>query len=139
MDLARLAVPAIGEDLVAGLGGDRVGVRNAAILEVGESLALFDDAAFFLAELVFLRVGRVPDVVDVEVGDGEEGGEPRGQLVLGGVVVGDEEGAVAVRQGHAGHVPEDEHEAQFLVVHVPGRDDEVLALCAGADVQVVRE
>jgi hypothetical protein len=26
---------------------------------------------------------------------------------------------VAVGEGHAGHVPEDEHEAEFLVVHVP--------------------
>ena len=46
---------------------------------------------------------------------------------------------MAVRERYTSHIPEDEHETELLVIHVPGRDDEVLALCAGAGVQVVRE
>ena len=36
------------------------------------------------------------------------------------MVIGKVDGAVAVAKWHTGKVPEDEHEAPFLVVHVPG-------------------
>lgn len=119
VDLAGLAVPAIGQDLVSVLGGDSLGVGDAAVLEVRESGALVNNAALLLAKLVLLAVGGIPDVVHAEVGDGQGKDKPRWPGVLARVVVGDIECAVAVGKGHACHVPEDEHEAEFLVVHVP--------------------
>lgn len=121
MDLPRLPIPPIAQDAVPPLGRDTLGVVNLAVLEVGEGKTLVDDAAFLLAELVLLRVGGVPDVVGAGVGDDEGDDDVGGEGVLGGVVESDVEGAVAVGEGHAGHVPEDEHEAEFLVVHVPAR------------------
>ncbi|KAI7052583.1 Delta(24(24(1)))-sterol reductase like protein [Hortaea werneckii] len=56
----------------------------------------------------------------------------------GRVVVGDEDGAVAVAQWHTSHVPEDKHETPLLVVHVPGDTDHLLALTAGVGVEPVR-
>ena len=139
VDLACLSVPAISQNLVSVGSLDSLGVLDAAVFEVGESGALLNDTTLFLAELVLLRVGRVPDIISVEVGKSQKSGKPGREAVLGGVVVGDVESAVAVRQRHASHVPEDEHEAKLLIVHVPGCDDEVLALCAGASIEVVCE
>ena len=71
------------------------------------------------AEEFGLRIASVPDPVHEDVG-GEE--EEHGHTAVGifrGVVVGQEDGAVAVRKRHAGHVPENEHEAPLLVKHVP--------------------
>lgn len=52
-------------------------------------------------------------------------------------MISEVDGAVAVGQRNAGKVPEDEHEAPFLVVHVPGGDDELLALGTGIGVEVM--
>ena len=119
MDLAGLAVPTISQNLVSVLGSDGFWVGDAAVLEVGESGALIDNTTLLLAELVLLAVGRIPDVVGEEVGGSQEDNEPEWPCVLGRVVVCNVECAVAVREGHASHVPEDEHEAKLLVVHVP--------------------
>lgn len=119
VNLPRLSVPTIAQDAVSALGRDRLGVVDLAVSEVGEGGALVNGAAFFLAELVLLGVGRVPDVVDTKVGDGEKSREPDGELVLGRMVEGDIERAVAVGEGHTGHVPEDKHETELFVVHIP--------------------
>jgi hypothetical protein len=154
VDLACLAVPAISQDLVSVLGGDGLGVGDATVLEVGEGGALVHNATLFLAELVLLAVGGVPDVVHAEVGDCQGNDKPCRPSVLARVVVGDVECAVAVGEGHTSHVPEDEHEAELLVVHVPevvlakerpllesrhlpGSDDQVLALGARVGIKPV--
>lgn len=139
MNLTRFAVPTVSQNLVSMGCLDCLWIGDASIFEVGEGSTLIDNTTFFLTELVLLRVGRIPDVVDVEVGDGKEGSKPGWHAVLRRMVVSDVQGAVAVRERYTSHVPEDEHETELLVIHVPGRDDEVLALCAGAGVQVVCE
>ena len=96
VDLPGLSIPSIAQDAVSLLGGDGLGVVDLAVLEVGEGGALLNNAAFFLAELVLLRVGGVPDVVDAEISDDHEGNDPGGKLILGGVVESDVECAVAV-------------------------------------------
>lgn len=138
MHLARQPVPAIGQDLVAQprLNGARVLERLPR--DLGERVAQAEGAALGGAEAVLLAVAAVPDPVDEEVA-GEEGGEDgRVVAVRVGVVLGEVEGAVAVRERDAGEVPEDEHEAPLLVVHVPGGDNELLALGARVGVEVVR-
>lgn len=119
VDLAGLAIPAIGQNLVSVLGGDGPRVGDAAVLEVGESGTLVYHATLLLAELVLLAVGGVPDVVHPEVGGRQEDDKPCWPCVLRRVVVGNVESAVAVGEGHTCHVPEDEHEAKLLIVHVP--------------------
>lgn len=75
--------------------------------------------ALHLTEPVLLAVGRVPHPVHEEVDDDEGGQSVSVPAVLGGVVVGKVDCAVAVAKRHAGHVPKREHEAEFLKVHVP--------------------
>jgi len=96
MDFARLAVPTVAKNLVALLGGDGFGVRDAAITKIGKSRSLFNNTTLFLAKLVLLAVGGVPNVVDAEVGDGHENVEPGRPCIIGGVVPCDVECAVAV-------------------------------------------
>ena len=66
-----------------------------------------------------MTVARVPYPVDEEVRDVEESKEAAVPAVGGGVVVSEVDGTVAVSEGNAGQIPEDEHPAPFLVVHIP--------------------
>lgn len=66
-----------------------------------------------------LRVTSVPDPVHENVSGEEEEQGDTGVRVVGGVVVGKVDGAVAVRKGYTGHVPENEHEAPLFVEDVP--------------------
>lgn len=119
VDLASLAVPAVSQNLVSVLGGDGLRVGDAAVLEVGKCGALVNYTTLLLAELVLLAVCSVPDVVHKRVGKYQYRDEPSRPSVLRRVVVSHVEGAVAVGEGHTGHVPKNEHEAKLLVVHVP--------------------
>lgn len=67
MNLARLAIPTINQNLVSLLCRDGLWVMNLSVFEVGECCALFDDATFFLPELVLLAVGCVPNIVDAKI------------------------------------------------------------------------
>lgn len=75
VDLARVAVPAVGEDRIARLGRDRARVGDGLPGQLGEGFALDHLALFGGAEAVLLRVGRVPYPVHEEVGDVETGEE----------------------------------------------------------------
>lgn len=86
---------------------------------MGERLAVELVATFLGSEHVLLAVASVPDPVREEVTRVEPDEHGPGVGVDRGVVVGEEDGAVAVGEGYARKVPEDEHEAPFLVVHVP--------------------
>ena len=139
VQLAAVAVPAIGEEVIAAGHADdaRVG-PDAAPGQLGEGGAGGLGAALGGAEAVLLGAARVPDPVGEEVGGEEEGEEGARPAVGQRRVVGQVDGRVAVGQRHAGHVPEDEHEAPLLVEHVPGGGDHLLALAARVGVQEVR-
>jgi hypothetical protein len=68
-----------------------------------------------------LRVGGVPDPIHEEIACKEEDEKGCSEGVRMNVieVVGEVEGAVAVAEGNASEIPEDEHEAPFLEVQVP--------------------
>ena len=136
--LASEAVPAVHQDAVAGLGLDLLRVLDRLPGQLGEGLAGEHLAALLGAEAVLLRVARVPDPVDEQVAHVETDQREPVPPVLVRVVVGQEDGAVAVGERHAGKVPEDQHETPLLVVHVPRRHDQLLALGARVGVQVVR-
>lgn len=137
VDLARLAVPSVGQDAVAILRPDHPWVLNRLPWKLWECLA--DDllASLLGTETVLLAVGRIPNPVNEEVYD-KQGTKGVSVPAVGiGVVVGKVEDAVAVSHGHARQVPKDEHEAPLLKVHVPGADDQFLALGTRIRVQVV--
>lgn len=138
MHLARQPVPPIRQDLVAQPRLDRARVLERLPRHLGERVAQAEGAALGGAEAVLLAVAAVPDPVDEEVASEHGGEDGRVVAVRVGVVLGEVEGAVAVRERDAGEVPEDEHEAPLFVVHVPGGDDELLALGARVGVEVVR-
>ena len=117
--LAREAVPAVNEDNVAVGRGDGLGVLNRLPRHLREGAAPDDLAALRLPEAILLAVARVPNPVDEEVADVEGRQRISVPVVFGRVVRGEVDGAVAVRERDAGHVPEDEHKAPFLVVHIP--------------------
>lgn len=138
VQLARLAVPAIHKEAVAGGGGDLLRVLNGLPRDLGERVALGVGAPLHGPEAVFLAVAAIPNPVDEQVRDVQADQEGAVPAVLVGGVVGQVDDAVAVGERHARHVPEDEHEAPLLIVHVPGRDDELLALAACVGVEPVR-
>ena len=137
MDLAGEAVPAVDQDAVADVGLDDLGVVDCLPGQLGEGLALDHLAALHGAEAVLLAVAAVPDPVDKQVAGVERNKRIAVPAVLLGRVVGEVDGAVAVRQGDTSKVPEDEHEAPLLVVHVPGGHNELLTFGAGVGVEEV--
>lgn len=120
MNLTSFAIPAVAEDLVSVLRSDGFRVSDPAILEIRERRPLLHDATLLLSELILLAVGRVPDIVDAKVGDDPKDNDPDGPVVLRWIMERDVQRTMAVGERHASHVPEDEHEAKLLVVHVPG-------------------
>jgi hypothetical protein len=133
VDLPGQTIPAIDQNGAVG-GDDGLGVLDGLPRDLGEGVAENKLALLLGAEAVLLAVAAIPDPVPEEVGDINQGQDPTVPVVLRGVVVGDEDSAVAVGQRNTGEVPEDEHEAPLLVVHIPGGDDELLALGAGVGV-----
>lgn len=136
VDLAGKTIPAVNENST--LRSDNgLGVLDGLPRDLGECLAPDDLATLHGAEAVLLAVAAVPNPVPEEVSavHGDKGVAV--PAVLGGSVVGQVDGAVAVGQRDTSEVPEDEHKPPFLVVHVPGGDDELLTLGASVGVQVV--
>lgn len=138
VDLAGEAVPAVDEDGVAARRRDGRRVAHRLPRQLREGPARHEGAALRGPEAVLLAVAAVPHPVDEEVREVQRRERVRVPPVRRRRLVGQVDGAVAVRQRHAGQVPEDEHEPPLLVVHVPGGDDELLAFGARVGVQVVR-
>ena len=119
VDLACISIPSINQNTIPGFCFDNTGIVDGLPRELREGFARDESAALLGAEPILLTVGGIPDPVHEEVG-GEEGDQNPGWLGVGtGGVVGEVDCAVAVREGYAGQVPENEHKAPFLVVHVP--------------------
>ena len=121
MDLSCLAIPSISQDRIAAFGLDDTRVLDGLPGELREGLALDEGAAFLGTETVLLRVGSVPNPVHEKVAGEkkDEEGCAEGVRVHVVEVIGEVEGAVTVAEGNASQVPENKHEAPFLVVHVP--------------------
>lgn len=134
---ASKTVPAVDQDGVARVRGYLARVLDRLPGHLGKSVALGEGAALGGAEAVLLSVAAVPDPVYKEVGDEEHREEDGVPVVLGRGVVGQVDGAVAVGERHARHVPEDEHESPLLVVHVPRGHDQLLTLGAGVGIKPV--
>jgi len=115
--------PPINKNLRTVGRGQSLGVLHGLPRQLRESVTGDQGAALLLTEAVLLTVGGVPDPVDKQVRDVEESEEEAVPVVLAGVVVGQVNGAVAVAQRHTGQVPEDEHEAPLLVVHIPNEGE----------------
>lgn len=98
---------------------DSLGVLHRLPRQLWESLAENQGTALLLAEAVLLAVGCIPDPVDEQVRNVQECQRESVPAVGGRIVVGQVDCAVAVAQGHTGQIPEDEHEAPFLIVHIP--------------------
>lgn len=136
MYLPRMPIPSIHQDAIPSLRLDCLGILDRLPRQLREGLALHQGPTLHLAEPVLLRVARVPDPVDEQVGGVEEGECEGVPVVFRRGVVGQVDSAVAVRERDAGQIPKDQHEAPFLVVHVPGKissQDRHLVLLASSD------
>ncbi|KAI6752861.1 hypothetical protein HG530_013613 [Fusarium avenaceum] len=136
VNLAGKAIPAVNKDSSL-RRGDGLGVVDCLPGDLREGVAQDQLTLLHGTEAVLLAVAAVPDPVPEEVG-GKDGSENTTvPAVRIGVVVGQVDGAVAVRERDTSKVPEDEHETPLLVVHVPGGDDELLSLGTGVGVKEV--
>ena len=88
--------------------------RNLRECVTCDKLALFHGT-----EAVLLAVAAIPDPVPEEIRHIEDGQGPRVPAILRRMMVGNIDGAVAVRQRNTSEVPEDKHETPLLIVHVP--------------------
>ncbi|KAG7861427.1 hypothetical protein KL919_002161 [Ogataea angusta] len=134
---APILVPSVGEQNRAVGTLDIFWVFEHLVWQIRERLSDLGVSGHDFAERVFLAVASVEKVICRQQQDKAEGVVRRRPLVFLRVVVVQVQCSVAVRVWHAGDVPEDEHEAEFLVRHVPGRHDELLALGARVGVQIV--
>lgn len=136
VNLACKTVPPVHEDSSLGRLDDS-GVLHCLPGHLRESLPPNNLATLHSTEAVLLAVAAVPNPVPEKVGGIKRNQSPAVPAVLSRVVVGQEDGAMAVGKGHTGQVPEDKHESPLLVVHVPGGDDELFTFGAGVGVKVV--
>ena len=111
--------PAVNHNLVAGISLDELGVLDCLPRDLGEGVALDDLVLFAETDGVLLALGAVPHPVEEEIYDCECCEGIAVPVILGWVVVGQVECAVAVCEGHSREVPESEEEAQLFEVHVP--------------------
>lgn len=121
VDLASVAVPSIDEDRVSRFSLDGAGVLDCLPWELGEGLSLGEGSTFLGTEAILLRVGGVPDPVHEEVGSEKSNQKWGSEGVAVEIiqVVCHIQSAVTVSKRYTSQVPENQHEAPFLVVHIP--------------------
>jgi hypothetical protein len=127
--LAHNSKPTIDHNLVASISLNEFGILDRLPRHLRECVAL--DDLIFLSEPdgVLLAVRAVPHPVEEQVHDRKCAKSVAVPAVLGWVVIGQVEGAVAVCERYAGEIPEREEEAKFFEVHIPG-----VLLVAGSSV-----
>ncbi|KAI6749100.1 hypothetical protein HG531_008047 [Fusarium graminearum] len=136
VNLASKTVPTVNKDSSL-RRDDGLGVVDGLPGDLREGVAQNQLALLHGAEAVLLAVAAVPHPVPEEVANKHGSQDTAVPAVHIRVMVGQVDGAVAVRKRNTSQVPEDEHEAPLLVVHIPGSDDELFALGAGVGVEEV--
>lgn len=114
--------PSVNKDRITLLASNSSWVFDGLPWKLRESLSQNHVSALLLAETVLLAVRRIPDPVNENVGDVHSGKGVFVPAIGGRVVAGKVNSAMTVAEGNTGKVPEDKHEAQFLVVHIPTDD-----------------
>jgi hypothetical protein len=132
VNLSCKTVPAVDENGSLG-GNNRLGVVDSLPRNLGEGLAPDNSTSLHGAESVLLAVAAVPDPVPEEVADVDCCKNSSVPAVHLRGVIGQVDGAVAVRERYTGQVPEDEHETPLLVVHIPGYCQLVTVLFVDVD------
>lgn len=110
--------PPINQDRAI-LSFDSLGVLHGLPWQLREGFSQNHASTLLLTESVLLTVCGIPHPVDEKVQSVQTSEGVSVPLVGRWVMVGKVDGAVAVAQGHASQVPEDEHEPPFLEIHVP--------------------
>ena len=137
MNFSRILVPSIHEQRIARVDLDVVRIPDLFPWKLWKRLAVLLISTLARTEHVLLAVAGVPYPVGKQVASVEEDQDRLGPSISGWIAVGQVDSAMAVAERHTGHVPENKHESPFLIVHVPGRDDHLLALAARICVQKV--
>lgn len=119
MDLASISIPPISQNRVTSLGWDSLWVLDRLPRKLWECLALDKGSTLLGPEAILLTVGGIPDPVHEEVQNKQEPKEVAVPMVFRWVMIGQVDGAVAVAQGNSCKVPENQHEAPFLIIHIP--------------------
>lgn len=117
--LVQLLTPPIDQDLISGLSRDRLRVLHGLPRQLREGVSEHHRPTLLLTETVLLTIGGVPHPVHEEIPDVQDNQEVAVPVVFGRRVVRKVDGAMAVAQWHAREVPENQHEAPFLIVHIP--------------------
>ncbi len=111
--------PTIAKQRVSCFGANSLWILDVFPRQLRKGVPINCNAALLCPKHVLLAVARVPNPIDEKVGDVKKTKGVAVPTVFGRVVVRKVNDTVAVTQGHTRHVPEDEHESQFFVVHVP--------------------
>lgn len=137
MSFTGIFIPPVSQQKRAVGTLDIAWVLEVRVRQVRERLSERGVACHGSSKTVLLSVTSVKEVV----GEGQDDKQSqivwKRPFVLRWVVVGKVQGAVAVSVRHTGDVPKDQHEAEFLVRHVPGWNNQLLALGAGVGVKPV--
>lgn len=117
--IGKLLTPAIAEQPFTVSCLDRPRVLNLSLFEIRKRGSFVYYTALLLSELILLTVTSVPDIVNAKIRDEQGKYEPPWPLVLAGFVVSYVEDSMSVREWHASHCPEKDHETCLLVVYIP--------------------
>ena len=138
MNFASQPVPSINKNGIALLCMKCLWIVNLSPRKLGERFAVHQFASLHHAEGILLAVCSVPDPVDADIRDKQYRQCSFVPRICRRVATIQVQNAVAVRHRDTGHVPEDQQESQFLLVHVPCGGDEVFCLGTGVGVKEVR-
>lgn len=139
VDLSGVSVPTVSQERRAVLALDVFWVLQDLVWQKWERLSDGLVTCHDFSERVLLAICRVEEVVGGKEQCVAERQVCCRPVVLSWLVVVEIEGALAVAERHARDVPEDQHEAELLVGHVPRWDNQLLPLGARVGVEVVGE
>lgn len=134
VDLSGPGIPPVDEQVGAVFGDHVFWVMEVLVCEVRECLSDRLVASHVFSEGVLLGVGGVEDVVCEAQNCVQGQAVGPGPIVFGRVVVVQVQRTVAVSVRDTCDVPEDQHETELLVGHVPRWNNQFLTLGTGVSV-----